>query len=434
VQSSPELKQALDDLSATENQLRAARRLYTDEHPRVKALMDQSASLRAVQIPRLARVVTSQLQAREQELDRQLAIQGRQLQSIPPRVIAQMRLQRDYDAKAALYDRLRMSYESMKVAALSTPSEVSVLDTAVTPSVPNANRTPQIFLITVLASIGGAIGLAFLLDRADKRFRYPEQATHELGLVIVGAVPKIETKQNGGDPEEAAQVVEAFRTVRMNLQYAVDGSSSIMFTVSSPGPGDGKSLVASNLALSFAEAGHRVVLIDGDIRRGELHEMFGAARRPGLIDYLAGGVPLESILRETTHENLTLIPCGTRRHRGPELLQSSLLPALVESLQAQYEVIVVDSAPLSAGIDSFALGTALGNMLLVLRTGETDRHLAQTRLTLLQRLPIRLLGVVLNDIRPEGAYRYYSYLYGYSLEDDGERVAQLASGPAGAKE
>jgi Mrp family chromosome partitioning ATPase len=97
----------------------------------------------------------------------------------------------------------------------------------------------------------------------------------------------------------------------------------IVFTVSSPGAGDGKSLISTNLALSFAESGYNTLLVDGDTRRGEIHRMFGADRRPGLLDYLSSAATADQILRTTTHRNMTLIPCGSRKHTGPELLGSA---------------------------------------------------------------------------------------------------------------
>ena len=129
--------------------------------------------------------------------------------------------------------------------------------------------------------------LAILLDLFDKRFRYPEQATHELGLDILGTIPTIRRGKNGATRmEDEAQLVEAFRGLRLNVRNAANGSGPVALAISSPGPGDGKSLISSNLALAFAEAGYRTLLIDGDIRRGQLHSTFGVPQRPGLVDHL----------------------------------------------------------------------------------------------------------------------------------------------------
>jgi Mrp family chromosome partitioning ATPase len=155
--------------------------------------------------------------------------------------------------------------------------------------------------------------------------------------------------------------------------------------------------------------------------------MLGVSNRPGLVDCLAGDAVLTDVLRPTSRDGLTLLTCGTRRHRAPELLTSSRLPAMMHLLRAQFDTVIVDSAPLGAGVDAFVLGTVTGNMLLVLRSGETDRRLAEAKLQLVGRLPIRLVGAVLNDVPATGVYRYYAYLPGYA--SNGE-VASPVGAPA----
>lgn len=423
---SPELQAALQDLTKRETELRTAREIYTEQHPTVQALRAAVQVSRTQTIPAILRGLLTQITSQENDLQSQVVDAGKQLRAIPPRTIEQMRLMRDVATKAQLYQMLQARYEDTRLSEASAIPDISVLDTAVAPLLPTKNTAPNIIALAVLASLGGALGLALLLDHTDSRFRYPEQATTELGLSILGAVPSIKRSRTGEpDAEEAAQVIEAFRTIRMGLSNAYTGGGPIAFTVSSPGAGDGKSLVSSNLALSFAEAGYRTVLVDGDTRRGQLHAMFGANRRPGLLDFLGGDAPLDTILRTTTHEKLSLIPCGTRRHRGPELLHSQAMLQLMGELRTRYDVILVDSPPLGAGVDPFVLGAATGSIVLVLRTGTTDRKMAEAKLRLLERLPIRILGAVLNDIRAQGVYRYYSYLYGYTTSEDDE-LPQLA--------
>jgi capsular exopolysaccharide synthesis family protein len=284
-------------------------------------------------------------------------------------------------------------------------------------------------MMGIAMSVAAGLGLAILLDRLDKRFRYPEQASSELGLTILGAIPAIPRPRNGKkvSPDEMHQVIESFRSVRLNLAHSYEPEQPICLTISSPSPGDGKSLVSANLALSFAEAGYRTILVDGDVRRGDLHRTFSADRRPGLLDYLGSSrLPLDRTYRPTSHPRLTLMPCGTRLQHGPELLGSARMADLVEQLRKDFEVIVVDSPPLGAGIDPFVLGTHTGNIMIVLRSGETDREMAEVKLRVLERLPVRILGAVLNHIAAgHGPYKYYTYSYGYAAEeeisDEGER-------------
>jgi Mrp family chromosome partitioning ATPase len=129
------------------------------------------------------------------------------------------------------------------------------------------------------------------------------------------------------------------------------------------------------------------------------------------VDLLTGSARLEDVLRPTSHEKLTLIPRGVMNERAPELLMSPAMSKFVDDLRGEYDAIIVDSPPLGAGIDPYVIGTATGSLLLVLRSGETDRKMAEAKLGLLYRLPIRLLGVVLNDTDGDGSYQYYAYLH-----------------------
>src|SRR3989475_811945 len=257
----------------------------------------------------------------------------------------------------------------------------------------------------------------------DPRVRYPDQVSREMGLAILGALPHFAGRGDGNGagrtPEDIAQVVEALRGVCLNLVYAYGAAGPLIVTITSPGPGDGKSFLAANLARTFAEGGHRTLLVDGDIRRGVLHRRLSARRRPGLSDYLRGEVPLEAIVQLTGYHTLTLIGCGTRAHNAPELLGSQAMGELITGWRAAYDVILIDSPPLGGGVDPLILGTLTGNLLLVLRTGCSDRDVMAAKLEVLGRLPIRVLGAVLNDVPPGAAYRYYSYyLPGYEAVDE----------------
>ncbi|MBA2668938.1 MAG: CpsD/CapB family tyrosine-protein kinase, partial [Gemmatimonadetes bacterium] len=254
----------------------------------------------------------------------------------------------------------------------------------------------------------------------------PDEVTYGMGLSILGVVPNV--KQVGNLTDEAsAQAAEAFREIRMNLVYAHGAAGPVMLTVTSPGSGDGKSFLTSNLALAFSDQGYRTLIIDADVRRGVLHRTMGCERVPGLTDYLAGHASLNDVLRPTQYPNVSLIPAGTRMKDGPELLGTERMAKLLLEMKTRFRAILVDSPPLGAGVDAFGLGTLTRNLLLVLRTGTTDRALTTAKLGMVDRLPIRLLGAVLNGTPADStAYRYYSYLPGYTVEPEEEAAAAEA--------
>jgi len=428
-----QLKAAIADLIKAESERDALLFRYTPEHPLVKQNDAMLSDLRTRRIPELAQALVTQLKEQEKDLETRLAAAGAELRQGPAITITEMALTRDYQIDERLYQGLAQSHATAVLAELSAIPDIAVLDPAITPTKPLTNDRLKIILMGFGASLGAAIALALLLDQIDRRFRYPEQVSSGLGLAILGAVPAIRKSRRGELPQEqAAQVVEAFRTIRLNLAHSYGAAGPVMLTISSPGAGDGKSLVSSNLAVSFAEAGYRTLLIDGDIRRGELHRMFAVDRRPGLLDHLAGQATLEDTIRQTSQRGLSVMPCGTRRYRGPELLGSAAMAELMAVVKTQFDVILVDSPPLGAGIDPFVLGTTTGHLMLVFRSGETDRQMAEAKLRLLDRLPVRVLGAVLNEVQAEGVYRYYTYLYGYSSDEEPGQLAAStgASGEA----
>ena len=248
-------------------------------------------------------------------------------------------------------------------------------------------------------SFGASIGLALLLDHTDPRLRYPEQVTRELGLSILGAVPTIKRSRAGDpDPEEAAQVIESFRTIRMAITNQYDASGSAMLTVSSPGAGDGKSLVCSN---SRCRSPRRAIARCSSMAtRGAASCTRCSARTavPGCS--ICSAAMRRS--RPCCAPRRTTVSRSSRAARAATGDRSCCTRRRCRSsspnLRRRYDVVVVDSPPLGAGVDPFVLAAATQNMLVVLRTGATDRKMAESKLKLLDRLPVRMLGAVLNDI------------------------------------
>ena len=412
------LKQRLQEQDVRETEMRKLLEQRTEAEPAVVRARGSLDSLQYTLVPRELDSYINQIKIKEASLSQQIAANGSSLQDIPKRTIQEMQLSRRQQEAVQLFTSLDGATQTAKLAELSTIPDIQVKDTAIPPTNPSRNTAPVLILGALAAALALGIALAVLLDQVDKRFRYPEQATNDLGLYILGVVPVIGAKGRRG-VEQASQVVETFRSIRMNVRYATEPGRTLTITITSPGPNDGKSLISSNLALSFAEAGARTLLIDGDIRRGELAKTFGTPAKPGLVEYLDGSALIDEVLQPTkSHPNLTIMPGGARRRRAPELLATPKLPQLIAQLSREYDVIVVDSPPLGAGFDAFALGTATGNLALVLRAGITDRKLAKAKLATIEQLPIRLIGAVLNGIKLAGAYQYYSYYQDYAAEDE----------------
>jgi capsular exopolysaccharide synthesis family protein len=417
------VRQTVNEIVAAQTDLRQKLQVMTDSNPVIKDTRRNIADLRERILPQRVDAYLATMRTREAELREQLAAATNELEGIPQRTIQEGALVRERDVLATMYTQLRSASAQANLAQQSAVPDVKILDSAVTPLTPSTNTAPMIIGGGLVAGLLLGVGLAFLLDRLDNRFRYPEQAKSELGLEVLGVVPVVD--QSGRQsPEAVAQIVEAFRSIRMNVRYAAGGQRSVVFGITSPGPGDGKSLVASNLALSFAEGGWRTVLIDADTRRGQLHATFDTPAAPGVVEYLEGTSLLGEVVSPTRHDNLSVIPCGTRHRRAPELLATPRMQQLLASLAAEFEVVIIDTPPLGAGTDAYAVGTACGQLAVILRSNRTNLKMAKAKLSVLSQLPVTVLGAVLNEVRTDSAmYQYYSYDPEYVLPEESPALA-----------
>lgn len=423
VRSSSELMAALQNLTALRTELRALQTQFTDDYPAVRSLIDRIAILEHETIPFLARGLISELDSRDAQIEANIQAASAELQQIPARQLQEAQLTRQMRMAEELYTSLRLRFETARLAAASSSPDVRILEWAIAPRRPVVDMQARFMLMAFVGSLALGIFGAILRDRFDSKMRYPEQVTSRMNLNILGAVPYIRDAKKGG--EDKSQVIEAFRELRLNLLHAFGSAGPLVTVVTSSGSGDGKSFISGNLTLSFADQGHRTLLIDGDIRRGGQHRLLGLTGKPGLTDYLMGKAELDEVIRETPFPHLRLLPCGTRLQGGVELLGSRKMAALLAELKKTHDVIIIDSPPLGAGVDPFILSTLAGHVLLVLRADYTDLQFTEAKMAMLDRLPVRKLGAVLNAVPARGAYRYYSYIPGYEevAEEGGLIVA-----------
>ena len=415
------LRAAIADYDDQQAKLDKALVVFTDSEPNVKAQRLALAASRRNILQQAATFATA-LRTREAAFQRQLGDASRELQEIPARTTEEGALRRELGVQSDIYSRLRSDYAGASLAQQASVPDVKVLDPAVMPSTPANSTGPRLILLATAAGLGLGAAIAVLLDLLDRRFRYPEQVTRELGLSVLGVVPRIDEGRGGQSAERAAQIVEAFRALRLNVRYAAP-HGHVALGVTSPGPGDGKSLVASNLALAFAQGGWRTVLVDADVRRGHLNETFDLPASPGLVEYLEGTSLLSEVVHPTSHENLWVVPGGVRHRRAPELLATARLPQLLAALGAEHDAIIVDTPPLGAGTDAYAVGTACGQLAVVLRSGVTDVRLAKAKLKILEHLPIAIPGAILNGVTADsGMYESYSYDPEYMVEEPQEHA------------
>ena len=417
---SSQLVTALNELTSARVQLRSLRRRYTDEYREVQDLTQVIQALETGTIPDLLRSLVQRVRDAEERLQARIDEATVQLGDIPPRTIEGAGLARSVTLAQELHGELRGRYTDATLASASSVSDVRVLDRASPPLTPQVDARLRAALLFLLAGLGAGIASAILLDRTSNRMHYASDVNDVLGLDILGTIPLMKNGNKGGDGS-TRETVEAFRNLRVNLEFAYGTGDPLALTVTSPDESEGKSTLVANLAIAFGAIGRRTLVIDGDTRRGDLHRRLKVLRKPGLTDFLRGDANVTETVQTTRFSGVHLMASGSRFATSPELLASGRFGDLRGDLWGRYDVIIVDSPPLGAGADALILSTFTGQVALVLRSGQSDMSYARAKLEALGRLPVRMLGVILNAFvqgRAQGYYAVSDYIEGYHAEDE----------------
>ncbi len=203
-------------------------------------------------------------------------------------------------------------------------------------------------------------------------------------------------------------IAEAYRTIRTNIQFSSVDQALKTLLVTSAGPDEGKSTTLANLAITMAQTGQKVMIIDCDLRKPTQHKMFRVAQAPGLTSLLVeGDYPVDMYVRDTEVPNLRLLPSGPLPPNPAELLQSRHMEQVLEGLKARADVLLCDTPPLIAVTDAAVLSTRLDGTILVVKAGQTRRELVRSAKDLLEKVHARIIGVVLNNVEVRGDFYYY---------------------------
>ncbi len=434
VASATQLRAAIDELARMELEYRTLLYRYTPEHTDVQRAAADLDTLKRRDIPALIRQLLSRLASREGQLDRDIRQRTAELKQIPKRAIEEERLRRQVDNLATIYNSLYGNYQKTQVAEAATQPSVRILDRAAAPAYPVQNTARLRIILGFILSLG--LSLAGVIAHArfvDKRIHYAEQVVEDLGLPILGVVPNLRALAPGA-PRGAGSsssidrlastggeqsVVESFRALRTQLTLGLGIEYPAVIAITSPSQGEGKSLITSNLALAFADRSRATILIDGDVRRGRLHRVFGFSKMPGLSEYLRGDVEPSLVVKRTDSPGLFFMPRGRYTDEVPELLDGEGLPALLAQLKQTFQVILIDTPPLAAGVDAVMIGAHADAVIAVLRKGRTDMEMARAKIDSYARmLGIPIVGAILNDVDSSGPYGYYTYSYSYEVSSD----------------
>ena len=323
-------------------------------------------------------------------------------------------LQRDAMSNRQIFESLMQRTKETGISGELKTSNIRVIDAAETPRRP---ASPNVAANLLLAFFGGltlAVGIAFFFEYLDNRIKTPDEIKAHLGLPFLGLVPALFAKDlhdpliSKGVP---ANFSEAFRAVRTNVLFSSADEGPKVIVVTSAGPGEGKTLVASNLAVAMAQAAQRVLLMDADMRRPRVHSLFGIAQEPGLSNVLVGNAKPSDAVRITSVPGLWAMPAGMIPPNPAELLGSKRFKEFLGTLGQHFDCVIVDTPPVMAVTDSSIAAHVATGLIFVLGAEMTTRHTAQRAVEQLSHARPKFLGAILNRVDLQHQGYYYSQYY-----------------------
>lgn len=371
------------------------------------------------------------LAERTQVLHAQRAALEARLHQLPQLELESTRLSRQLRVATELYMLVLNRAEELRIVKSGWIGTARVLEKAAVPNRPVSPKPGLVLVLAIVLGLGGGVAVALIRNAFDRAVRDPDEIEASAGLAVMATIPRSAAQRRLArrgrrgrlsalsvvEPGDAA--VEELRGLRTSVQFALLRARNNIITIGGLAPRAGKSLVSVNLAHLLAAAGGRVVLVDGDLRRGVLHRYFQVEPHPGVAEVVTGVSKLDEALHVTDTPNLDLLPAGRLPTNPAELLASAPFQELLDELGRRYKAVIVDTPPILSVTDSALVGRHAGVNLLVLRAGEHSIGEILSALRRLVQSGVTIRGAILNDVRPTwGRYGRSGHSRRYDLVRD----------------
>lgn len=405
---------------------------FGSEHPKMVMLSSQMKEVKekiSHEVGKIARSIETEYRvamAKEKSILNALEAQKSEALELNQKQIEYNVLKREVETNRSLYESLLKRVKETGVTEGLTASNIMVVDPARVPDKPIKPRIALNILLAVISGLTLGLGLAFFFDYLDNTVKSPEEVERYLSIPLLGVVGRFKKAAKnpaggGGElpafSEPKSNISEGFRSLRTNLLFTSAESEKRVLLITSTATLEGKTVVAANLAVAFAQTGKKVLLIDADMRKPRIHGLFNLERSPGLSEALVGKEKLSSVINDTEISDLKVITCGTIPPNPAELLASKNMKVLIEEAKVYFDTIIIDSPPVMSVTDPVELATLSDGAVMIIKTASTPRPAIQMAIQQLSDVGAKVLGCVLNDVdfKREGYYySYYQYYYKYS--------------------
>ncbi len=362
-------------------------------------------------------------------------------------------LDQDIKTNRAMLDKLMESYGEVEITSAGLKSNIRITERAALPRAPVAPKRLNNILLSFVLSLIGGIGLVLFLDYINNKIETVEDIDRYLKLPALGVIPMFEGNKprkllgRGGSSKElvptnavprgasmiltdidaTSSVAESYRQLRTALLLSSAGHAPRTLLVTSSQPAEGKTTTSVNTAISLAQTGAAVLIVDADLRRPRVHKIFGLKNNAGLCNFLTGDADLASMV-QVAMPNLYVLPVGPLPPNPAELLGSARMKQVVDTLSQNFDYVVIDSPPVASFADSLILSALVDGVIIVVKGSVTPREMAQRTKSLLQSVGAKILGVVVNQIKlqPHDYYYYSTYYSRYYYGDEAQRKKDAA--------
>ena len=412
----PELQQMISKLQTLILERNALLIQYTPKHPKVIAIDNQIRDLKAIIFNRIYNLKN----AIDKQYQLLSSIKSRYLQTVkklPENERKLIDLERNYLVNKKIYEYLYEKKVSAEIAKASTISKNRIIDTALIPSAPFKPKKKLIIVIGFVLGIIFAIIVVILIDFLSTKIKSIEEIERHIKLPILGLIPHFKKKGNVVINSPKSRLTEAFRTLRTNIEFIPTTNKSKIISVTSTVGGEGKSTVASNLGIVYSMANKKTLVINLDMRKPSLHQIFNVENKKGISNVLAGHETIDNVIEKTDKDNLYIIPSGPIPPNPAELIQSENLWKSLRYLREKFDVIILDTPPIGIVADAVHVLKHSDVNLYLIRLNYSKKDFLKHINRTVEFYQVKNIGLVINDVKDKTSSYGYNYGYGYYSDE-----------------
>jgi capsular exopolysaccharide synthesis family protein len=404
---------------------------YGPQHPRMMRLNSQIVEVGnkiKSEVNKIAQSVKTEYEvAKAQENSIMAALDEQKMEALElnQKEIHYKVLKREVDTNRAMYENLLTRSKETGLTGGLRVSNIVVVDKARVPDKPVKPRKKFNIILAMFSGLVLGVSLTFFLEYLDNTVKGPDDVENQLKVPFLGPMAGVKRMSNvkGGElithQDLRSNLSEAFRNIRTNVLFISADKPKSLLLVSSALSGEGKTFIASNMAVTIAQMGKKVLLVDADLRKPRVHNVFALQRTPGLSNYLVGQNGIESVVQDSEVENLQVITSGDIPPNPAELLASTAMPDFLSIVRERFDTVIFDSPPMMGVTDAVELSSVMDGTILVLRSHTTPRVIIERTIQQLNEVDATMMGIILNwvDFKRDSYYyygSYYRYKYYYS--------------------